>query len=172
MPFRSGQIRPVRGHHEVYEPCDDFFAQVNALLADRTNLLEHQPMFYMEVGCGSGYVITSLVIMLGQENAGIHYFTTDTNPHAARVTRETLEAHEVHAEVISDNIASAMEKSLEGQVDLMVVNPPYVPMPEDEVGCDRIASAWAGSENRRTVIDKILPVADKLLSEPGFIWLH
>ncbi|KAF6143027.1 hypothetical protein GIB67_041095, partial [Kingdonia uniflora] len=171
MPFRSAQIRLVSGHHEVYEPCDDSFALVDALLADRANLLEHQPMFCMEVGCGSGYVITSLAIMLGQENAGIHYFATDTNPHAARVTCETLEAHGVHAEVISDNIASAMEKRLEGLVDVMVVNPPYVPTPEDEVGCDGIASAWAGGENGRTVIDKILPVADKLLSEKGWLYM-
>ncbi|KAI3894192.1 hypothetical protein MKX03_003749 [Papaver bracteatum] len=33
----------------------------------------------------------------------------------------------------------------------MVVNPPYVPTPEDEVGCDGIASAWAGGEDGRTL---------------------
>ncbi|KAF6135250.1 hypothetical protein GIB67_035321 [Kingdonia uniflora] len=164
-PFRSAQIRLVSGHPEVYEPCDDSFALVDALLADRANLLDHKPVFFMEVGCGSGYVITSLAIMLGQENAGRYYFATDTNPHAARVTRETLEAHGVHAEVISDNIASAVERRLGGMVDVIVVNPPYVPTPEDEVGRDGIASAWAGGENGRTVIDRILPVTEKLLSD-------
>ncbi|RZC46844.1 hypothetical protein C5167_039797 [Papaver somniferum] len=174
MPSRIAQIRLVNGHPEVYEPCDDSFALVDALLADRKNLLEHQPMFCMEVGCGSGYVITSLAIMLMQEDsaASVSYFATDINPHAVRVTSETLKAHTVHAEVLCDNIASSgLEKRLWGKVDVMVVNPPYVPTPEDEVGRDGIASAWAGGENGRTVIDKILPVADKLLSNKGWLYM-
>ncbi|OVA01378.1 Eukaryotic/archaeal PrmC-related [Macleaya cordata] len=174
MPSRIAQIRLVSGHPEVYEPCDDSFALVDALLADRMYLLEHKPVLCMEVGCGSGYVITSLAIMLGQgeDVGGIHYFATDINPHAVRVTCETLEAHGVHAEVICDNVASSgLEKRLGGKVDVMVVNPPYVPTPEDEVGRDGIASAWAGGENGRTVIDRILPVADKLLSDRGWLYM-
>lgn len=56
-------------------------------------------------------------------------------------------------------------------VDVMVVNPPYVPTPEAEVGGDGIAAAWAGGENGRSVIDKILPIADKLLSEKGWLYM-
>ncbi|XP_023911939.2 uncharacterized protein LOC112023560 [Quercus suber] len=134
MPFRTAQIRLVSSHPEVYEPCDDSFALVDALLADRNHLLEHHPTLCMEVGCGSGYIITSLALILGQEAPGIHYIATDTNPHAVRVTSETLEAHGVHAELINTDIALGLEKRLAGLVDVMVVNPPYVPTPEDEVG--------------------------------------
>lgn len=171
VPSRIAQIRLVSSHPEVYEPCDDSFALVDALLADRTHLLEHQPAICMEVGCGSGYVITSLAIMLGQEGDGHHYFATDINPHAVRVTCETLEAHGVHAEVICGDIGAGLERRLEGMVDVMVVNPPYVPTPEDEVGYDGIASAWAGGENGRRVIDRILPVADKLSSAKGWLYM-
>ncbi|GAB4829500.1 hypothetical protein Ancab_019173 [Ancistrocladus abbreviatus] len=170
-PFRTAQIRLVSSHPEVYEPCDDSFALVDALLSDRTNLLEHQPALCMEVGCGSGYVITSLALILGQEANGIYYFATDINPHAVRATHETLEAHGVHAEVISTDIASGLQKRLAGLVDVMVVNPPYVPTPEYEVGCAGITSAWAGGENGRTVIDKILPIADNLLSDRGWLYM-
>ncbi|KAI3833556.1 hypothetical protein MKW92_035355 [Papaver armeniacum] len=69
--------------------------------------------------------------------ASVSYFATDINPHAVRVTSETLKAHTVHAEVL--------------------------------LGRDGIASAWAGGEDGRTVIDKILPVADKLLSNKGLL---
>ncbi|MCI51346.1 hemK methyltransferase family member 2-like, partial [Trifolium medium] len=55
-------------------------------------------------------------------------------PHAVKVTHETMEAHGVNAELILTNIASGLEKRLAGLVDVMVVNPPYVPTPEDEVG--------------------------------------
>ncbi|KAI5332422.1 hypothetical protein L3X38_022551 [Prunus dulcis] len=168
MSSGIAQIRLVSSHPEVYEPCDDSFALVDALLADRKNLLEHQPTLCLELGCGSGYVITSLALIVGQE---AHYIATDINPHAVRVTRETLEAHGVHAELITTNIASGLQKRLAGLVDVIVVNPPYVPTPEDEVGHEGIASAWAGGENGRSVIDKILPVADNLLSEKGWLYM-
>lgn len=168
---RIAQIKLVSQHPEVYEPCDDSFALVDALLADRSNLLLHQPSLCMEIGCGSGYVITSLAIMLGHENSGTHYFATDINPHAVETTRKTLEAHSVHAEVVSTDIASALQKRLKGMVDVIVVNPPYVPTPDDEVGQEGITSSWAGGENGRKVIDRILPIADKLLSEKGWLYM-
>lgn len=171
MPSKIAQIRLVSSHPEVYEPCDDSFALVDALLADQTNLLMHNPKLCMEVGCGSGYVITSLALVLGQADCGAYYIATDINPHAVRVTSETLEAHGVQAELITTDIASGLEERLAGLVDVMVVNPPYVPTPEEEVGCDGIASAWAGGENGRCVIDKILPVADKLLSDRGWLYM-
>ena len=171
MSPKTAQIRLVSSHPEVYEPCDDSFALVDALLADRTNILDHCPRLCLEVGCGSGYVIASLALMLGQELPGVYYFATDTNPHALRVTRETLDAHAVDAELMCMDIASGLEKRLAGRVDVMVVNPPYVPTPEYEVGCEGIASAWAGGENGRSVIDRILPVADRLLSDKGWLYM-
>ncbi|KAK4766354.1 hypothetical protein SAY87_007996 [Trapa incisa] len=171
MPYKTAQIRLVSSHPEVYEPCDDSFALVDALLADGTNLLEHKPSICLEVGCGSGYVITSLALMLKEEIPSIYYLATDMNPHAMRVTRETLQAHGVDAELINTDIMSGLEKRLEGLVDVMVVNPPYVPTPEDEVGQAGITSAWAGGEDGRVVIDRILPVADTVLSERGWLYL-
>ncbi|XP_021905925.1 hemK methyltransferase family member 2 [Carica papaya] len=171
MASRIAQIRLVSSHPEVYEPCDDSFALVDALLADRTNLIEHRPRLCMEVGCGSGYVITSLALILGQEVPEAYYIATDINPFAVKVTHETLQAHGVHAELICTDIASGLEERLAGSVDVMVVNPPYVPTPEDEVGRGGIVSAWAGGENGRSVIDKILPIVDHLLSEKGWLYL-
>lgn len=169
MHSRIAQIRLVSSHPEVYEPCDDSFALVDALLADRAKLLEHHPSICMEIGCGSGYVITSLALLL--EVSRVQFIATDINPHAINVTRKTLEAHGCHAELVNTNIASGLEKRLARSVDVMVVNPPYVPTPEEEVGSDGIASAWAGGENGRSVIDKILPVADQLLSDKGWLYL-
>ena len=93
MFLRGADIRLVNGHPEVYEPFDDSFALVDALLAYQGNLLNHQARFCMEIGSGSGYVIASLAIILGKENSGVHYFTNDINPHATRVTQKTLDVH-------------------------------------------------------------------------------
>ncbi|KAI4367446.1 hypothetical protein MLD38_023185 [Melastoma candidum] len=171
MPSRIAQIRKVCSHPEVYDPCDDSFALVDALLADRSNLLEHEPKICMEIGCGSGYVITSLALMLGKESPGSFYIATDVNPDAVATTQKTLQAHEVDAEVVTCDIASGLEHRLAGMVDVMVVNPPYVPTPEDEVGGDGITAAWAGGIDGRTVIDRILPVADNLLSDKGWLYM-
>lgn len=161
----------VNSHPEVYDPSDDSFVLVDALLADRARLIEHRPKICLEVGCGSGYVITSLALMLQEEAPGIQFFATDINLHAAAATRGTLEAHGVNAEVVAADIASGLQRRLTGLVDVMVVNPPYVPTPEEEVACEGIAASWAGGENGRRVIDRILPAADELLSERGWLYM-
>ncbi|CAN6921003.1 unnamed protein product [Brassica oleracea] len=171
MTSRTADVMRVSSHREVYEPCDDSFALVDALLADQANLINHDPKVCMEIGCGSGYVITSLILLLKEKLPNVHYLATDTNPIAARVTNETLQAHGVSAEVVCTDIASCLEERLAGLVDVMVVNPPYVPTPEYEVGMEGIASAWAGGENGRSVIDRVLPVVDRLLSEKGWLYL-
>ncbi|CAN0910482.1 Methyltransferase N6AMT1 [Linum grandiflorum] len=171
MECNTAQIRLVSSHPEVYEPCDDSFALVDALLADLPNLLDHRPTLCLEVGCGSGYVITSLALMLRRELPGAHFLAVDINPHAVRVTEETLAAHGVEAELVLSDIGSGLDCRLAGKVDLMVVNPPYVPTPEDEVGREGIAAAWAGGMNGRRVIDRLLPAAEKLLSGTGLLYL-
>ncbi|KAK6917700.1 Methyltransferase small domain [Dillenia turbinata] len=164
MSPQTAQIHLVSSHPQVYEPSDDSFALVDALLADRANLLEHHPtVVCMEVGCGSGYVITSLALMLAQEGSGVDYFATDINPNAVRVTQETSEAHGVHVELICTDIASGLNSRLEGLVDVMVVNPPYVPTPKRLAVIGKPRLGLEGS--------MILPVADKLLSKKGWMYL-
>ena len=41
----------------------------------------------------------------------------------------------------------AAERRLEGNVDLLLFNPPYVPTPSIEVGGTGIEAAWAGGED-------------------------
>ncbi|KAI4986197.1 hypothetical protein ZWY2020_018827 [Hordeum vulgare] len=169
--LNTAQIQLVASHPEVYEPCDDSFALVDALLSDKAQLLTLQPSLCMEVGCGSGYVITSLAIMLRQLGSGTQYLATDINQHAVETTQATLEAHGVHADVIATDIVSGLEKRLAGMVDVVVVNPPYVPTPEEEIGMNGIASSWAGGLNGRQVIDRILPAVRELLSEKGCLYM-
>uniref|UniRef100_A0A804N7T2 1-phosphatidylinositol-4-phosphate 5-kinase n=1 Tax=Zea mays TaxID=4577 RepID=A0A804N7T2_MAIZE len=125
----------------------------------------------MEVGFGSGYVITSLAIMLRQLGSGAQYLATDINQHAAETTQATLEAHGVHADVIVTDIMSGLDKRLAGMVDVAVVNPPYVPTHVEEVVCRGIAASWAVGLNGRQVIDRILPAVREMLSERGWLYM-
>lgn len=169
---RIADIQLVGRHPEVYEPCDDSFALVDALLADRGQLEELQPSLCLEVGCGSGYVITSLALILGNcHNCQVQLLATDVSEAAVNTTRHTLAAHKVNAEVVVADLVSGLEKRLGGVVDVLVFNPPYVPTPENEVGVEGIASAWAGGDRGRTVIDRMLSIIDLLLSSKGIFYL-
>lgn len=69
-------MRLVAQHPDVYELCDDSFALVDTLLDDKVNLLEQRPSLCLEVGCSSGYVITSLALILKDE-VNVHFLATD-----------------------------------------------------------------------------------------------
>ena len=49
---------------QVYEPSDDTFLLLDALEADRERLAASAPAICVEIGCGSGVVITSLSKLL------------------------------------------------------------------------------------------------------------
>jgi release factor glutamine methyltransferase len=163
----------VSRHPEVYEPCDDSFALVDALLADRQNLASLQPSLCLEVGCGSGYVITSLALILSSHcDKKVQYLATDINERAVDTARATLQAHNVDADVVVGDLVSGFQKrQLNGNVDVLVFNPPYVPTPEDEVGADGITASWAGGHKGRVVIDQMLAIVDSLLSSKGLFYL-
>jgi hypothetical protein len=52
---------------------------------------------------------------------------------AALVTRDTLAAHGLQADVVVTDLVHGLEKRLAGSVDVLLFNPPYVPTPEYEV---------------------------------------
>lgn len=49
----------------------------------------------LEVGCGSGYVVCSLALLLRELGVAAQLLATDINPQAAAATQATLAAHEV-----------------------------------------------------------------------------
>ena len=72
---------------------------------------------------------------------------------AAQVTRDTLAAHGLQADVVVTDLVHGLEKRLAGSVDVLLFNPPYVPTPEYEV---HIAT----------------PNPMSLLPVPWWIWAH
>ncbi|KAA8537153.1 hypothetical protein F0562_029621 [Nyssa sinensis] len=90
----------------ILDPCPPETELPKSAL--RVHILKFMNHVMIQLLCG--YVITSLALMLGQEACGAYYLATDINPDAVRVTRETLEVHGIHAEVITTDIASGLER--------------------------------------------------------------
>jgi tRNA1(Val) A37 N6-methylase TrmN6 len=79
----------------VYEPSDDTFLLCDALENDREEMTESRPQIVMEVGCGSGCVITFLSMLLKEQGISALSIATDINPKAAAVTLRTAAANKV-----------------------------------------------------------------------------
>ena len=94
---------------------------------------------------------------------------TDLNPSAATATSNTLKSHnaDLYTDILVTDLTSGLLPRLEGAIDFLIFNPPYVPTPDEEVERGGIAAAWAGGYRGRKVIDRVLPLVPKLLSPKG-----
>ncbi|KNC85726.1 methylase [Sphaeroforma arctica JP610] len=153
----------------VYEPAEDTFLFLDALEKDRGYLLERSPKIGLEVGSGSGTVITFLATVLGKSE--LAYFATDLNDKAAAATYTTGRRNNVAVEVLRTDLLDGVLDRLGGQVDVLLFNPPYVPTPPEEVGSTGIEASWAGGKDGREVTDRLLPLVPRLLSETGVFYL-
>lgn len=169
MESHIAKIRLTSYNKDVYEPSDDSFALVDALI----NLFRDRdsrdcPRVAVEIGSGSGYVVCSLALLLHQLKATAQLFATDISTHCAAATQQTLFSHQVFSvDIILSDLVTVLQPRIDGLVDLLLFNPPYVPTPDEEVGTRNIAAAWAGGNRGRRVIDRLLPRLSQLLSPKG-----
>ena len=162
-------LAPSTPSHPV--PSQDSYLLVDTLVAEWDARLVHDPpRCALEVGSGTGYVITSAAILM--RDAGVQDFqchATDCNPDAVACTVATATKHGVDANltVTQCDLLGPLAETLRGTVDLMLFNPPYVLTPSEEVGSNSIAAAWAGGKDGREVLDRLLPHVSSMLSRGG-----
>ena len=152
----------------MYEPAEDTFLFLDALQADCQLLRIRKPTVCLEIGSGSGIVSTFTAQMLG---SGTCYMCTDINSEAVEITKRTGSRNCVELNPIVMDLAGAALPRLQGNVDLLLFNPPYVVTPTEEVGCKGIEASWAGGAHGREVIDRFLPQVPLLLSDTGLFYL-
>lgn len=160
-------------YEHVYEPAEDTFLLMDALIKDKIFLRILKPVYCVEVGCGTGSVSAVLQKLLCSIGSPTPYFLlTDINPQAAKVAYTTcLQNNMPFFDVVRTNLFCGLEESLEDSVDVLIFNPPYVPTPAEEVGSTGISAAWAGGVDGRVVIDRFLSSVDRLLSRRGVLYL-
>lgn len=162
-------LRTSRFRNRVYDPAEDTFLLLDALEEERIFLKQLNPTICLEIGSGSGCVITFLATLLGKSNA--LYLATDINPLAALATTFTATANTCNVDSIHTYAAKPFASRLAQNVDVLVFNPPYVVTASNEVGSTGIEAAWAGGIDGREVIDKVIPGVENLLSPTGVFYL-
>ncbi|NWT38755.1 HEMK2 methyltransferase, partial [Chroicocephalus maculipennis] len=154
---------------DVYEPAEDTFLLLDALERDAVRLREAGIEICLEIGSGSGVVSTFLASSIIGSNA--LYICTDINPTAAYCTLETALLNNVHLQPVITDLVKGLSPRLNGKVDLLLFNPPYVVTPSEEVGSHGIEASWAGGKKGREVMDRVFPLVPDLLSRGGLFYL-
>lgn len=153
----------------VYEPAEDSFLMLDALESELDTIRKAQPLVCLEVGSGSGVVLTGLAKTLGKS---CMYISTDLNPHAARATQKTAVQNSVALNVVNCDLVEPLLPRLRNSVDLLVFNPPYVPTEDSELDRrNNLALAWAGGSRGRVVMDRFFPHIPDIMSYSGIFYL-
>ncbi|XP_054668097.1 methyltransferase N6AMT1 isoform X1 [Grus americana] len=166
---RYDHVGPDGPFRDVYEPAEDTFLLLDALEQDAARLREARVEICLEIGSGSGVVSTFLASSIIGSSA--LYICTDINPMAAYCTLETALLNNVHLQPVITDLVKGLSPRLNGKVDLLLFNPPYVVTPSEEVESHGIEASWAGGKKGREVMDRVFPLVPDLLSPGGLFYL-
>ncbi|XP_063952685.1 methyltransferase N6AMT1-like isoform X2 [Lytechinus pictus] len=160
-------LKPADFEH-VYEPAEDTFLLLDGLQKEAAFIRQLQPSICVEVGCGSGIIISALSKLINQSALCI---ATDRNPYATHCTKRTAQLNLCQVEVMNCDLLTPLERRLQGSVDILIFNPPYVVTPSNEMKSSGIEASWAGGADGREVTDRLLPLVPNLLSQQGVMYL-
>lgn len=152
----------------VYEPSEDSYLLIDALEADLEVLETIKPVICLEIGSGSGIVITALAMALRKHNS--YFVAIDINPDACRATRRTSLNNSVDVNVLQMNLLDYVR--IKHTFDIILFNPPYVVTDYEEVLDDRLVfKTWAGGKDGRQVMEQVFTTIPEILSDVGLFYL-
>ncbi len=99
-----------------------------AALQARSILAPEPRLRMIDMGCGSGNITCALAVAV----PGLKVWASDLTEACASLTRRNVALHGIEARVqvsLGDLFAPLADRGLEGTMDLVVMNPPYIPGP-------------------------------------------
>eukprot|EP01025_Chloroclados_australasicus_P068952 TRINITY_DN9644_c0_g1_i1.p1 TRINITY_DN9644_c0_g1~~TRINITY_DN9644_c0_g1_i1.p1 ORF type:complete len:227 (+),score=29.80 TRINITY_DN9644_c0_g1_i1:227-907(+) len=169
--LQLASIKNTCMNSQIYEPSDDSFALIDAIVQDQNLLKRVAPKIVVELGSGSGYITCSLKLVFNYLNVFCQCWTTDISSQAINATNITLKQHNILNEIECIQMDLFSNFMCNKQIDILVFNPPYVPTPEEELLREDVGRAWAGGYKGRQVMDKVLNKLDTILSSQGIMYL-
>lgn len=153
----------------VYEPSEDSFLLIDALETDLNSIEANMPGICLEIGSGSGVVITALAMAL-RARFPSYFMACDINPHACKVTKRTSTTNATKVDIIQMDLVTNLLPT--NMFDIIVFNPPYVVTEPLEVFDERLISkTWAGGLEGRQVMERLFVHIPDLLSQKGIFYL-
>ncbi len=134
----------------VYYPRED--SLLMAKIIENANI--HGSV--LEIGCGSGF----LSILLAKRDASVT---------AVDVNKEAIEASQLNCDTNNVEIKlflSDLFEKVEGKFDVIVFNPPYLPVEEGETD-----ETYAGGSTGRETIERFVLEVKKHLNPNGTVYL-
>lgn len=173
-------------YNHVYEPSEDSFLLLDALELELPLLLEKKPSVCLEIGPGSGIIISALAKYLTYQPHC--FFAVDINKFACDATKRTAKSNNVNVDVINMDLLTTFKPN---SIDLLVFNPPYVPtatsddlnIPEQKKFYDEDAEkifksgekllikSWAGGADGCETINRVIFDLDRILAPGGIFYL-
>ena len=137
-------------YRDVYEPNEDTYLLIDALNLEAQGFLkEKDPGTILEIGVGSGAVITSFYMLLSKFDHPMQkltFFGTDINTKALDCAKRVSEINQAKVEFRECEFAD--ESFADKSVSIVIFNPPYVVTSEEELKEAQekkaIAASWAG----------------------------
>ncbi|XP_017882753.1 hemK methyltransferase family member 2 [Ceratina calcarata] len=153
----------------VYEPSEDSFLLIDALENDLEVLKSLRPVMCLEIGSGSGVVITALAMALRNHCQPCH-LAIDINFHACEISKRTAIQNSVDLDTVQMDLLSCIRDDC--IFDVIVFNPPYVVTNDDEISNgDVLFKAWAGGANGRKVMERVFLTIPNILSDLGVFYM-
>ncbi|XP_076623675.1 hemK methyltransferase 2 [Colletes latitarsis] len=153
----------------VYEPSEDSFLLIDALEADLKVLKATKPVMCLEIGSGSGVVITALA-MAFSDHCQSYHLAIDIDSDACKVTRKTAMLNSVDVDVIQMDLLGCIRNNC--VFDVVVFNPPYVVTSDEEIlDVKFLFKTWAGGTNGRKVMERVFSRIPTILSDTGTFYL-
>jgi release factor glutamine methyltransferase len=135
---------------EVYNPSDDSYLLLKVV---DVNPEER----FLEIGAGTG------LLSIHAAKLGARVTAADVNPHAVECTKRNAAKNSVRI----DTVKSDLFEKVQGNYDVIVFNPPY--LPGATTSTSWIERAWSGGDEGSETAVKFLNDAWKHLSPGGRI---
>lgn len=155
----------------VYEPSDDTFLMLDAIAYEFKDKFDRLSGIsnVLEIGCGTGVSSIYLGLLLKASGIVANLNVTDINKDAIRIAKETANRNGIADSIFIarlGDLATPFLPEMEGKIDVLIFNPPYVPTSDHEVASEGIEASWAGGKDGRAVFDRAVPQIVSLLARP------
>lgn len=142
---------------EVYKSAEDTF-----LAAENLKVSEEEKVLELGTGCG--------LLALVAAKQGARVVATDINTEAVEIAEKNARKHDISEKI--DFRKGNLFEPVEGEeFNVIIFNPPYLPVSEAERTESELERAWDGGSDGRELIDRFLDEVRNHLKSGGRIYL-